>query len=134
MPFPAPSPMSRRRRRGVAQLAVGVVAVLLAAPFGVAQAGTVASSGQLSGLIEDQAGLAVAGATVQVAVPGTGATAATATTGTDGQYTVSLPAGHYDVVVEAGPASARVTAPVKDVTVDTDSHLNVVIAGRVIDP
>jgi iron complex outermembrane receptor protein len=73
---------------------VAVLAALLAAWPAAAQP----AAGKLAGVVKDQTGAAIPGATITVAHATTHATQ-TVTTGTDGSYSLALPAGLYTVTV-----------------------------------
>ena len=88
---------TRRLHRSI-QLGILVLATLLIAPTMVP--GQSGSSGTLTGVVQDQNGANVRGATVLVKNLATGATRTT-TTGEDGQWTLpALPVGEYEVEYE----------------------------------
>ena len=74
---------------------VAALAAVLAAWPAAAQP----AAGKLAGVVKDQTGAPVPGATITVAHATTHAHAQTVTTGTDGSYSVGLPPGLYTVSV-----------------------------------
>ncbi|MGH9040634.1 MAG: carboxypeptidase regulatory-like domain-containing protein, partial [Acidimicrobiia bacterium] len=103
-------------------------AVLCGLAPGVARAADPVA-GRLSGLIEDSAGEPIRGAEVRLSDHGTGALVASDGTAADGRYSMSPPAGRYDLDVSAERDGKTLAAKVRDVEVGTDSRLNVVLAG-----
>ena len=97
--------------------ALSIIALLACVAF-MAPAASAQTNGQISGAVTDQAGAAVAGATVTVRRPATGQTRVVQTTDS-GTYTVpDLPAGNYTVTVTRDGFRETV---VSAVTVNTSS-------------
>jgi len=110
--------------RAVAILGAGLPAVMLAAPA-AAQDYT---SGSISGVVRDDAGRPVPGATVRITSASQGQTQ-TVTTNAQGQFQVnSLPVGNYDVSVSAAgkPSYSATNIPILS---SQTAQLNVDLVG-----
>jgi fibronectin type III domain protein/carboxypeptidase family protein len=108
-------------------VALSLIALVLSG-LAPASAGAAAATGHLSGLIENEHGSLLSGATVRLANTA-GSLLTTVTADEHGHYSATVPTGTYDVAVSASTNGTPVSARVLDVKVAGPDSLNVVIVG-----
>jgi hypothetical protein len=104
-----------------------VLCALVLSGLAPASAGAAAAAGRLSGLVEDEEGVALHSAKLRL----TDSSGTTTTTADEhGGYSVVLPQGIYDLAVTANGDEGPLQAAVLDVEVGANSKVNLVLAGR----
>ncbi len=99
----------------------------LVAPGGAATAAE--GAGRLSGVVENERGVMLPGATVSL-LDGAGEAVGQAVAGQDGRYDLAVAPGTYTLSANATSAGTPVNVTVPQVTVAADTPLDVVIVGR----
>jgi hypothetical protein len=94
-----------------------------------ARADTPAAPGRVSGLILDRSNQPLAGATITF-TDGAGTTAGATDTDGQGRWSLSVPQGDYDLAVIASQGGRTLAAKVRRYTVETDTKLNLIVAGE----
>src|SRR5688572_3283555 len=93
-----------------------------------ASADTPAAPGRVSGLILDRSNQPLAGATITF-TDGAGTTAGATDSDGQGRWSLSVPQGDYDLAVIASQGGRTLSAKVRRYTVETDTKLNLIVAG-----
>src|SRR5687768_352062 len=93
-----------------------------------ASADTPAAPGRVSGLILDRSNQPLTGATITF-TDGAGTTAGATDTDGQGRWSLSVPQGDYDLAVIASQGGRALSAKVRGYSVETDTKLNLIVAG-----
>ncbi|HVW33205.1 MAG TPA: carboxypeptidase regulatory-like domain-containing protein [Acidimicrobiia bacterium] len=116
--------MRIRARRAALVAAVLTLSAYAVPTLGRAALAAAPAPGHLSGVVRDEAGAGLTGVSVQLSTP-SGPVAATATTDPAGNYAMDLPAGLYDLTVVTADAAGPWTAEANNISVWSDTPLDV---------
>ena len=125
MGFAAPAPSVRSRSTHAFGRALLAMLCTLLCGLAVLQAPAQAATGSLSGRVSEGGGASLSGAVVQLF---TGPIkVAEATSGADGNYSISVDNGTYDIVVEPPAGSVFTVSHYNAFTVSGPTNLNIVL-------